>query len=233
MQSLSTMTWRDFRTALSKPRSARGGNHAFTYLNMQSKAVKGKFAKAAFNAQRRAWRETYPVAPAHVKKVVAKRFLEAKRTRKAEKVAFANLQDTLSEMAKSKGRAASDAATHFGMGSTLFPISPANLEMCMRELGHKFGAGRRGGLRKLASHLMRESDFVYDGQGKTLQPSRRDSCCTKHPGLCLFFIKAVRERPRNRERESERGEERESEREREKPNRILSHKGCIPDGFLQ
>ena len=187
MQSLSTMTWRDSRTALSKPRSARGGNHAFTYLNMQSQAVKGKFSKAQFNAQRRAWRETYPVAPAHVKKVVAKRYLKARRKRKAEKVAFANLQDKLSDMATSKGRAAPDAATHFGMGSTLFQISPANLEMCMNELGRKLGAWRRGGLRKLASHLMRESDLVYDGQGKTLQPSRRDSCCTKHPGLGLLL----------------------------------------------
>lgn len=182
MKSLSTLSWSSFRAALSKKRSLRGGNHTFTDSNQRSKAVKGTMRKPQFVASLRSWRERFPLVATRMKKQTVSKFLVNRRKRREQQAAMVNKRQRSCKIAEGEGYAESLAATHFGMGSAVFPISPSVLQKCLDDLGHEHRSGRRGGLRKLAANLPPERSLVHDAYGRSLQPQRRDACSDKHSG---------------------------------------------------
>ena len=192
---LSTMTWQSFarRTARRGKRAGIGGNNKFSFINTMSKAHKGKRIDGeTFKGLRRDWAQRIDRArdtpePCHqnlqsrgLLALASEAFQRSRRrTRDEHKAATAQ--------PVSKNLRASDPKTHLGMGSAVFPIAEDVLESRCTRTGAAVGCYKRSGLRRLAQHMLKETDFIVPAaQEPRLQVHRRPCCETRHPGFCIL-----------------------------------------------
>ena len=186
LRNLSAVSYDTFRGRMANPSSRKGigGNTLFTYINRKSKEFRGTgLTRQQFNTLRLEWASQHKAGLAEELRQDIKAEYDSQRRCVHEARGAAR------EAAATAARLQLcdvdvDPATHWGMGSTHFPVAPAALGRVIKEASEQLDCGGRGGLRRTAAKLLPEASFVVRGTGRRLRVPRQTCCLRAHPGFC-------------------------------------------------
>ena len=208
LNSLSSMSWKKFKKLTEKAtkRIGTGGNPLRQHVANMSKAHgKQGYSKEWFNHHRKVWategkvlckrkrdegaREAAVRSPDAADAPNTPLLAMASRTyRRRVRQGRVNRQALRSAVADGGGQVAReperDPKTHWGMGNKHMPLDVALLEKTISKFSEKFNCGKRGGLCKLSTKLLTETELAIRPNNVRLAANRQPACNKKHFGYC-------------------------------------------------
>ena len=200
LMTLSNIGWKQFKVLTQKNtnRLGVGSNVMRQHVANMSKAHgKQGHSKEWFDERRRVWaaegkqmklQKTQESAQQDVEAsnnpltAMARRsFHRSVRKKRARRAALRTAIAGGNAEQNLRGR---DRKTHWGMGTKTLPLDPDLLEATLSKRGRQHDCGKRGGLRKLATHLLTEFDLVVTPNNIRLEVHRDPPCNQKHFGFC-------------------------------------------------
>ena len=174
--------WKTFQNRATKvtERFGVGGNFKRAYINARSAELKGHgHSRSDFDAFRKKWSAEFDSLPSDSTLREEARWLRHCAQRRSQDAR--NLHIMSAQHQDHDDEAAFGAATHWGMGCTLYPLSADNLQAFIDEKEADLDIrNSRGGIRRLEEQLTPEEGLVMPAQVEKLVLHGTAKACNCH-----------------------------------------------------